>query len=99
MIYHDIIISYITLPVASLLFPPGVSGDSLRRSVARGFPDVDLDARDLGGNLTWDPPEELDLVDAYQAGMGGWGEHGLHGGEGHATSCYIHFSMLREGPD
>ena len=51
---------------------------------------------ELGGNLTWDPPEELDLVDSYQAtGWMGMVNHGIHG-TGEGSSCYIQFSDVFE---
>ncbi|CAJ1389093.1 unnamed protein product [Effrenium voratum] len=35
----------------------------------RGFPDFDLDAGDLGGNLSWEEPLELELLEFYNVYM------------------------------
>ncbi|CAK9114761.1 unnamed protein product [Durusdinium trenchii] len=53
-----------TTPVGTVIYDLGVSASNL------SFPDFDLDATDLGGNLTWAEPEELDLVKSYKVYFG-----------------------------
>ncbi|CAL1130808.1 unnamed protein product [Cladocopium goreaui] len=60
LVYTESALVEQTTPVGVAISDLGVSASNL------SFPDFDLDARELGGNLSWDPPEELDLVDSYQ---------------------------------
>ena len=50
------------------------------------FPDLDLDASDLGGVITWEPPRDETQVQLYVPGLDfsreKWGRGGRGGGGG-----------------